>query len=426
MASVYPSIRDLPQTFQTDLAEVPRSEHWFRIPRTVIFLGLTSMLTDISTEMVGAILPLYLMLELHFTPFLFGVFDGLYQGITALVRIAGGLIADRRRRYKEVASVGYALSACCKLGLVFAGTVWLPTLLALLLDRVGKGIRTAPRDALISLHSPHAGRAEAFGVHRALDTTGALMGPVVAFSLLAWLPGAYHILFASSFCIGLLGLMILLLFVNANMSALNRPSIHTPASLSSALRLLHNPFFRRIVLTGTLLSLMSASDAFIYLTMHRRSTTSLSAFPLLYVGTALIYLLLAIPLGRLADRIGRGRVFLGGHVLLLGVYGLLLQPSLAPLTLGGCLLLLGAYYAATDGVLMALASTALPCALLTTGLALLTTATALARFAASVGFGAFWAWGGPEFALATFGIGLVVACVISVILFEAQEDPFRR
>jgi nitrate/nitrite transporter NarK len=91
------------------------------------------MLTDISTEMVGAILPLYLMLELHFTPFLFGVFDGLHQGITALVRIAGGLIADRRRRYKEVASVGYALSACCKLGLVFAGTVWLPTLLALLL-----------------------------------------------------------------------------------------------------------------------------------------------------------------------------------------------------------------------------------------------------------------------------------------------------
>jgi len=423
---MYPSVRDLPQNIQSDLVEVSRSDRWSRISRTVIFLGLTSMFTDISTEMVGAIIPLYLMLELHFTAFQFGVFDGLYQGITALVRITGALIADRQRRYKEVASTGYALSAWCKLGLLAAGAVWLPTLLALFLDRVGKGIRTAPRDALISLHSLPTARAEAFGLHRALDTAGALIGPIVAFSLLGWLPGAYNILFASSFCVSLLGLMILLLFVNADVAVLNPSSTCTRASLASILSLLRVPLFGRLVLAGALLSLMSVSDAFIYLALHRRSASPLSTFPLLYVGTALTYLLLAIPFGRLADHIGHRRVFLGGYVFLLGVYGFLLQPSLEHFALGGCLLFLGAYYAATDGVLMALASTILPSTFMTTGLALLTTATAFTRFAASVGFGAFWNWGGSELALAAFSIGLAIAWIISTLLLRGQEEPLRE
>jgi MFS family permease len=170
---------------------------------------------------------------------------------------------------------------------------------------------------------------------------------------------------------------------------------------------------------------MSVSDAFMYLTMHRRSATPPSTFPLLYVGTALTYLVLAIPFGRLADCIGRHRVFLGGHVLLLGIYGILFQASLGSFALMSCLLLLGGYYAATDGVLMALASTTLPHSFLTSGLALLTTAIALARFAASVGFGAFWMWGGPESAFLAFGIGLVSAWIISASLLRGQEESLR-
>lgn len=124
----------------------------------------------------NAILPIYLVTQLGFTPLHFGLFDGMYQGVTAVVRIAAGLIAERQQRYKQVTTAGYAVSAACKLGLWAAGTLWVAALGLLFLDRTGKGIRTAPRDALISLSSPPARLAEAFGVHRAIDTAGALLG----------------------------------------------------------------------------------------------------------------------------------------------------------------------------------------------------------------------------------------------------------
>jgi MFS family permease len=143
------------------------------------------------------------------------------------------------------------------------------------------------------------------------------------------------------------------------------------------------------------------------------------------VGTALIYLLLAIPAGRLADRIGRARVLLGGYLLLLGVYGVLLLPALGPVGFACCLLLFGAYYAATDGVLMALASTTLPSGMLTSGLAMLTTATAVSRVFAAVLFGALWSWGGPEATLAVFMVGLASAMVLASGALAPRQEPTR-
>ena len=180
----------------------------------VIMLGLTSLFTDISSEMVATILPLYLLFDLHLSPAAFGVIDGLYQGAAALVRIFGGFAADRARRYKEVAVVGYGLSALARLGLLVVGSVW--TLIAgvVMVDRLGKGIRTAPRDALISFNSPRAELGNAFGVHRALDTAGAMIGPVLAFGLLSIAPRAYDAVFVVSFCAAIVGLGILTLFVH--------------------------------------------------------------------------------------------------------------------------------------------------------------------------------------------------------------------
>src|SRR5215216_7606525 len=122
-----------------------------RVSSTVFLLGLTSMLTDISSEMVSAVLPLYLVFISGYSPLAFGVIDGIYQGGAALVRVAAGMIGDRWRRHKEVAVAGYGLSAACRLALLTAGTA-LSTIGAIVLaDRTGKGIRTAPRDAMISL-----------------------------------------------------------------------------------------------------------------------------------------------------------------------------------------------------------------------------------------------------------------------------------
>ena len=184
-----------------------------RVSRNVVLLGLTSMFTDISSEMVATILPLYLVFGLGLSPLQFGVADGLYQGVTAFVRLGGGFVADRWRRYKEVAVFGYALSAVCKLGLVAVGSAWTALTAVLVLDRSGKGIRTAPRDAMISLSSEREDLGTAFGVHRALDTAGAMLGPLVAFGLLALVPRAFDAVFVVSFCVAMIGLGLLVLFV---------------------------------------------------------------------------------------------------------------------------------------------------------------------------------------------------------------------
>src|SRR5204863_6603772 len=138
---------------------------------------------------------------------------------------------------------------------------------------------------------------------------------------------------------------------------------------------------------GGVLGLATMSEAFLYLGMQRRLNFSLGYFPLLYVATALIFMLLAVPVGRLADRVGRGLVFVGGYVLLLLVYVSLLLPVEGSFGVFPSLLMLGAYYAATDGVLMALASANLPVELRTSGLALLTTSTGSARLLSSIFFG---------------------------------------
>ena len=411
---MYTSVRDRPVDAVPPAGDRPRSGP--RVDGTVVALGFTSLLTDISSEMVNAVLPVYLTLQLGFTPLAFAVFDGAYQGMTGLLRIAGGVFADRRGRYKEVAGFGYALSAVCKLGLLASQSGALTSGI-LLADRTGKGVRTAPRDALISLSSEPERRAEAFGVHRALDTAGALLGPVVAFVLLGLVPGAYDSIFVTSFCIALLGVAVLALFVR-NRRPEPRAGAPRP-SWRSAAGLLRVRRFRSLVAAGTLLGLVTVSDAFLYLVLQDRVDLPSRPFPLLFVGTALAYLVLAVPFGRLADRAGRWRVFIGGHVLLVGAYAALATSRPGWVSVVAVLALLGAYYAATDGVLMAMTSTALPPELCSSGLAVLTTATVAARFAAAILFGLGWTWFGPDRAMTAALVALAVAVPVALRILSA-------
>src|SRR3954453_5915420 len=184
-----------------------------RIGGTVLLLGACSLLTDISSEMVSAILPLYLVQVLGFSPLQYGFIDGLYQGASAFVRLGAGFLGDRLRRHKVIAAAGYGLSAVCKLGLALIGGAWAGLSALILLDRTGKGIRTAPRDAMISLTAPKRELGFAFGVHRAMDTAGAMIGPLVAFALLAAAPNAFHSLFLISFFIAVLGFLVIAMLV---------------------------------------------------------------------------------------------------------------------------------------------------------------------------------------------------------------------
>jgi MFS family permease len=382
-----------------------------RVGANVTFLGLTSLVTDVATEMVTAILPLFLTVRLGLTPLQFGAFDGTIQLITVAAAVVGAVSADRWRRHKEVAGAGYALSAACKLGLLFAGS-WATAALWLSLDRTGKGVRTAPRDALISLSAPTSRVGAAFGLHRALDTGGALIGPVVAFWVLSRAPGAYDAVFVAAFCIAVVGLGLLGLFVR-NRAPAGVADTTGPSLLSSTRRLLRRGDFRLVVLAAVVVSVATASDAFIFLAFRQASGLEQRWFPLLFVGSALVYLTAAVPLGRLADRVGPAAVFLGGQVALMAVYGTLLRPELGSAGLVLLLVGLGAFYAATDGVLVALASRVVPPELRATGLAFLAVALAAGRSVAALAFGAAWDRWGRDLAVTLFLVGLVVAALLA-------------
>ncbi|MFB8239890.1 MFS transporter [Kitasatospora purpeofusca] len=393
------------------------------VPGTVVVLGVVSLVTDISSEMVSAVLPLYLLTGLGLSPLGFGLLDGIQNGFSAVVRLLGGHLADRRgrdgaSRHKAVAAFGYGLSALCKPLLLLVHTV--PLIGAVIaVDRTGKGLRTAPRDAMISLATEPAHRGRAFGVHRAMDTAGALLGPLTAFLVLRLAGGpmladggqqqGYHAVFAVSACVAVLGVLVLLLFVPNRLDGAE-PSSDTRPRLRDGLALLRIPGLRRLTVCAVLLGLTTVSDSFLYLLVQRRLGLSVEYFPLLPLGTAGAFLLLAVPLGALADRIGRRRLFLAGHGVLLLAYGLLLSPLDGPAVVVCVLLLHGSFYAATDGVLAAAAADTVPAERRGAGLALVGTGQALARFACSLAFGALWSAVGGTTALTWSALALA-GCV---------------
>ncbi|MET7777297.1 MULTISPECIES: MFS transporter [Streptomyces] len=398
---------------------------------TVLALGTVSLITDVSSEMVTAVLPLYLVTGLGLSPLGFGLLDGIYNGFSALVRLIGGHLADRGGgRHKWVAGFGYALSAACKPLLLLAHTLT-PIGLILAADRTGKGLRTAPRDALISLSSTPETRGRAFGVHRAMDTAGALFGPLVAFLILRATVDGYDAVFTVSFCVAVVGVLVLVLFVpnGARTPATRATRAGTQTApqktsgdtaprptLRAALALLARPDLRRVTLCALLLGLATVSDSFVYLLLQRRLGVPDRWFALLPLGTAAAFLLLAVPLGRLADRVGRWRVFLAGHGALLLAYALLLTSWHGTALPYAVLLLHGCFYAATDGVLMAVASESVPEELRSSGLALVQTGQALARFVCSLGFGAAWTAWGDRTALTASTVALALCALFALTL----------
>ncbi|MFB9449928.1 MFS transporter [Dactylosporangium vinaceum] len=472
-----------------------------RVAATVLALGTVSLITDVSAEMVTAVLPLYLMLGLHLGPLGYGVIDGLYTGATALLRLVGGYVADRIQRRKAVAGVGYAVSAAAKLGLVAAGSS-VPLLSAVIVaDRAGKGLRTAPRDALITLSTPPDRLGRAFGVHRSMDSIGAFAGPLVAVAVLTASAGSFDAVFVTSFCIATLGVFVLATYVPdhrtpswpapAPTAQAATPTPHPPTapphstsatphpttpappltittasttstdstdrhpsdaeadsdgrqrggpgersdasagvgsgagegarhdagksdgvSVRAAVALLGRREFRLVVVAAVVMGLATVGDGFVYLVLQRHNDLAAGWFPLLAVGTSLAYLLLAGPLGHLADRVGRARVYLGGFGALAAVYVILGTGVGGTGALVVAVALYGTFYAATDGVLMALAGPLLPAALRTTGIALVQSGQSLAYLVSSVLFGLAWQLRGPGPAL----FGAAAFAVLALLL----------
>jgi MFS family permease len=380
----------------------PRTTVAFRVAPTVVALGMVSLLTDVSSESVAAVLPLYVTGALGLSMVAYGFLEGLHQGVSAVVRIAAGYTADRTDRPKPVALAGYGLSMLTRAGLLAVqGFLGIAVLVGL--DRIGKGIRTAPRDAMIQHVSQPEHLARSFGVHRMLDTIGATIGPLLAFVVLLLVPEGYRVVFAVSLAAAFIGVAVLVLFVPtvrratapASLPADSPPAVPTPDASAprDPGRRPHRPVLdgplRRLLLAAGALGLLTVGDGFVYLALMSHGHLDPLWFPLLFVGTNAVFLLLAIPVGRIADRTSRAAVLVIGHLFLAGAYlAAALGGHGAALVLS--LVLLGVFYAATDGVLAALAGQRSPRWRTATGIGMAQTVVAVSRLVASTAFGGLW------------------------------------
>ena len=401
--------------------------------RTVLFLGFTSFFMDISSEMVAAVVPLFLTASVGLGVGGFGLYSAGYELANGAFRIVGGTFADRTRRRKETAVAGYGVSAATRAGLVGSALAGLPAIPFLLIDRFGKGIRTGPRDALITLATPSRAWGAAFGIHRTMDAAGALLGPLIAGAILFLVPGSFDSVFVVSLAFGLISVSFISVGVRNPGRRADATAAPGPNLRQALVDHWRQPGFRRLSAAAAGLGLFTVGDGFLYLLIadfaQEGTDVGLSEiatwFAYLSAGTALSYLVFATPVGRLADRVGRGRMWIAGHVLLGLTYVALLAHPTSVVGVAGVLMLLGLFYAATDGMLPALAAGIVPEETRTTGISIVTTVVTVARAIAALAFGLIWSRFGADSGLITAAAGLG-AVIVALTIFVARRPPEPR
>lgn len=303
------------------------------LPRTVIILGLVSLLNDAASEMITPLLPIFLTATLGAGPAIVGFIEGLAEATASVLKLVSGRLADRGVPARRLVLAGYGLSNVGR-PLIGLATGWAAVLLLRFLDRVGKGLRTAPRDALIAGAVGAADRGRAFGFHRSLDHAGSVVGPLLAFGLLSLQADLQHV-FLTSAVPGVLVIALLLFGLPAHPPMVGAPP---PRFRWSEL----HGRLRGLIVAAGLLALASVPEVFVVL-WATQAGMSVTWVPLVWAAASLAKMLIAMPAGILSDRLGRVPVLLGGWSARVAV--LLLLAFAAPGTLGVWMLFIA--YSAT-------------------------------------------------------------------------------
>ena len=356
------------------------------IPKNVVLLGLVSLCTDISSEMLYPIVPVFLTAVLGAPMAAVGLIEGVAEATANILKIYSGWWSDRIGKRKPFVIGGYGLSAFSKPLLALA-TSW-PSVLALrLADRTGKGLRSSARDALIADYTTESQRGRAFGLHRAMDSLGAVAGPLIALYVMTRLgedAASYRTVFRWAFVPALLGVAILF-------AVRERPFTPRFKAPSFGWRTFDRDF-RIFILVNLVFAIGNSSDAFLILRardLFSSAGNTMATVILAYVLYNLTYALGSYPAGVLADRIGPRRVFAAGLVLFALVYlGFALNRN--PRLVWVLFAVYGLYTAFTDGVGKAYASRLIAAEQRATGLGILTMTTGMANLAASVTAGLLW------------------------------------
>ncbi|MBN1236309.1 MAG: MFS transporter [Methanotrichaceae archaeon] len=376
--------------------------------KNILLLGFVSLLNDISSEIIQPVLPLFIA-SLGGGSLVVGLIGGISEGLPSLLKVLAGCWSDRLGKRKPLVVAGYALSALGKLFLPAAAS-WQQVFLLKTLERSGKGVRSAPRDAMISESADISNRGRGFGLHRAMDSTGAVIGSILAYLL--WQGGlSYSSIFMVA---GVLALLALLPFYRVRES-FRAPNCEIRLKLSDI-----SPDLRRFLLIACLFALGNFSYMFFILRAQGlfSGAEAVAAPLLLYVLFNLVYAALAMPIGIWSDRVGRKKVLALGYALFaLTALGFATVTSLAGLI--ALFALYGLVYALVDGSERAYISDLSPGSLRGSSLGLYYGAIGVTAILSSLLAGALWAWWGAE---ATFLFGAGAAALAAVGLVEGGTE----
>ena len=391
-----------------------------RLHPNIWVVTATSFLTDISSEMIVYLIPLFLANILGVRTAVIGLIDGVAETTASLLKIYSGALSDKLGNRKWLAVLGYGLSTIAKPFLYFANS-WGWVLGVRFGDRAGKGIRTAPRDALVAASTDEKSRGLAFGLHRAGDTAGAFLGIGIA-ALIIWLTQTNEALlsvktFRTAVLVSIVPAVLAVIVL-----ALGAKEVTGASKKSEAMRLSFKGMdkrFKYFLLTVVLFTLGNSSDSFIVLRAQERGLSVLQTMFMLMTFTA-IYTVLSGPLGALSDKVGRRRLIIGGWL----AYGLVYLGFAFSATgwhIWGLFGLYGVYYAATEGTAKALVADLVPDQQRGTAYGLFNAAIGLTALPASVIAGTLWqgvgAWAGFG-AAAPFLFGAVMALLACVLFWR--------
>lgn len=396
-----------------------------RLPRNVFAISLVSLLNDASSEIVYPLLPVFLSLTLGASPGIVGLIEGTAESISSLLKLFSGHFSDRHGKRKVFVVFGYALSSFTRPLLAFAGS-WPQVLGLRLADRVGKGIRSSPRDAMIADNVRVEERGLAFGFHRAMDHTGAVIGPLLGYLLLLWLaadrnaPTArdFTKIFLLASIPALAAVLVVAFFVRESYKPTPAPdTLDQPAPLS--LRGFDSNFKRFLVLIA-LFTLSNSSDAFLLLRAQSKGVP-IAAIPLLWAMLHVSKVVSSIFGGDLSDRLGRRRLIVSGWILYAAVYAGFAFASNS-ISVWILFLIYGIYFGLAEGAEKALVADLVRPEQRGTAFGLYNLAFGITVLPASLLMGGLWNWRGPQTAFLVSAILGATAALLLMLLVKARSD----
>jgi MFS family permease len=378
------------------------------LSRNVVILGIVSLLNDGASEMIYPLLPLFLTAVLGAGPAALGIIEGIAEATASLLKLYSGYLSDRLRKRKGWIVAGYSLSNLIRPLIVFSAT-WLQVLVLRFSDRVGKGLRTSPRDAIIAESTAREFRGKAYGFHRAMDHAGAIVGPLAATALLLLFDNDLKTVFLFSFIPGLLAVGLLLFGLKEKRP--EAPVIHTGSfNVRSAWAEMPEGF-RKYLSIVLLFTLGNSTDAFLLLRAQQLGVP-VSLLPAIWVVLHVVKMSFSVPGGIISDRIGRRKVIVAGWIVYALVYAAFGAAD-RQWHAWALFAVYGVFFGLTEGVEKALVADVAPAHLRGSAFGLYHLVVGIGALPASLLFGLVWQGSGPS---AAFGLGAGLALLASVLL----------